>query len=394
MIRWTFLRMLSVVALVSISLIGGCGGSGEGDKIKVGSLQSLTGDTSTFGQSSEKGIKLATEERNKAGGVLDKQIEVITADDQSKAEQVPQAVLKLIQQDHVVAVLGEVASGRTAAAAPDAQRNKVPLLSPASTRNDVTELGDYIFRSCFTDDLQGKWMVEFAAQKKFKKAALLVDVQNAYSVGLAKVIEAEFPRTGGAIVIRENYSGGQKDFQNQLTNIRAQNPDIVFLPGYYTEVVNILPQARKLGLTVPFIGGDGWDSDQTIKVGKEAVNGCYFTNHYSPDDPTPRVQDFVKKFKARFDGEEPDAMAVLAYDAANILFHAIDRAKSTDGPKIRDALAATKDFQGVTGNITIGPDRNAIKPGVVLEIVDGKTKMVAHVGQDSADAAAAPATKP
>jgi branched-chain amino acid transport system substrate-binding protein len=271
----------------------------------------------------------------------------------------------------------------------------VPLLSPASTATSVTEQGDYIFRSCFVDDLQGKWMVEFVSQNlKLKRAALLVDSQTPYSVGLGKVIEEEFQKRGGTIVIRENYSAGQKDFQNQLTNIRAQNPEIVFLPGYYTEVVNILPQARKLGLTVPFIGGDGWDSDQTIKVGKEAVNGCYFTNHYSPDDPAPRVQDFVKKFKARFDGEEPDAMAVLAYDAANILFNAIDRAKSTDGPKIRDALAATKDFQGVTGNITIGADRNAIKPGVVLEIVDGKTKMVAHVGQEASAPATAPETKP
>jgi branched-chain amino acid transport system substrate-binding protein len=372
----------TVLTSLGVFLLNGCGGGGDDNKIKIGSLQSLSGDTSTFGQSSEKGITLAMEERNKAGGLLGKQIEVITADDQSKAELVPQAVLKLIQQDKVCAILGEVASGRTLAAAADAERNKIPLLSPASTATRVTQQGEYVFRSCFTDDQQGKWMVEFVAKNlKFKKAALLVDTQSPYSVGLGKVIEAEFPKYGGEIVIKENYSTGQKDFQNQLTNIRAQNPEIVFLPGYYTEIVNMLPQARKLGITCPFIGGDGWDSDQTIKVGKEAVNGCYFTNHYAPEDPDPKVQEFVKKFKARFNGETPDAMAVLAYDAANILFAAIDRAKSTDGPKIRDALSQTKDFDGVTGKITIGPDRNAIKPGVVLEIENGQLKLVAHMGK-------------
>ena len=376
--RWMILGAFIAATLCGSLFLPGCGRSGDNNKIKVGSLQSMTGDTSTFGQSSNKGIMLATEERNKAGGLLGKQIDIIPADDQSQNAQVRQMVLKLIDQDHVCAILGEVASGRTAAAALDCQRNKVPLLSPASTRNDVTSLGDYIFRSCFTDALQGKWIADFAAKNlKVKRAALFTDVQNPYSVGLSDVIAAEFTKAGGTIVVKENYATGAQDFQSQLTNIRAANPEVVFLPGYYTEIVKILPQARKLGITAPFVGGDGWDSDDTIKQGGDAVNGCYYTNHYAPDDPDPRVQAFVKKFKARYDGEVPDAMAVLGYDAANILFAAIQRAGSTDGPKIRDALAQTKDFPGVTGNITIDPGRNAVKPGVVLEIAGGKLKMVA-----------------
>jgi branched-chain amino acid transport system substrate-binding protein len=398
--RRTSLRMLTaIVTTAACASLFSCGGGGEGGSstqagggtVKIGSLQSTTGDTSTFGQSSNKGIQLAAEERNAKGGVLGKKIEMVLADDQSQASQVRQAVLKLIEQDHVCAILGEVASGRTAAAAPDCQRNKIPLLSPASTRNDITDLGDYVFRSCYTDALQGKWIADFAAGNlHLTKAALFTDSQNPYSVGLSKVIEEEFTKAGGTITSRENYASGNQDFQSQLTNIRAGNPQIVFLPGYYTEIVKILPQARKLGITVPFIGGDGWDSDVTLKQGGEAVNGCYFTNHYAPDDPNPRVQEFVKKFQQRYDNEVPDAMAVLGYDAANILFAAIDRAGSTDGEKIRDAIGQTKDFPGVTGNITIGADRNAVKPGVVLQIENGKLKMVARVGESGA-AASAPA---
>ena len=397
--RMVWSAALAAVAACTLALSGCGGGAGEGgnaaDVIKIGSLQSLTGDTSTFGQSSQKGIALAAEECNAAGGVLGKRVQIVTVDDQSRSDLTPQAILKLIEQDHVVAVLGEVASGRTAAAEPEAQRHHVPLLSPASTRNDVTELGSYIFRSCFTDALQGKWIAEYAGKNLgLKKAALLVDVQNPYSVGLAQVIKEEYPKYGGQIVAEEHYASGGRDFRTQLTNIRAANPQIVFLPGYYTEIVNILPQARELGITVPFIGGDGWDSEQTVQIGGAAVNGCYFTNHYAPDDPDPRVQAFVAKFEKRYNGEVPDAMAVLGYDAADIMFDAIKRAGSTEGPKIRDALAETKDFPGVTGEITIGKDRNAIKPGVVLEIVDGKFKMVARMSAETDQPVTEPATQP
>ncbi len=348
--------------------------------IKVGSLNSMTGGTSTFGQSTDRGIRLAADECNAAGGVLGRKIEIVTADTESSAEKTSLAVHKLLEQDKVVAVLGEVASSRTIAAAPACQKAKIPLLTPASTNPQVTRKGTYIFRSCFVDDLQGLWIAKFTANDlKFTKAAILTDSKNDYSTGLTAVLETEFPKLGGTIVAKESYEAGDSSFKTQLTNIKAQNPDIVFLPGYYTEVTQICRQARELGLTCPFIGGDGWDSDETLKNGGAAVDGCYFTDHYDSSDPDPRVQEFVKKFKAKYDGAVPDAMAVLGYDAANILFAAIDRAKSTEGKPLRDSLAQTRDFPGVTGNITIGKDRNAIKPGVVIEIKDGKFHMVKRV---------------
>jgi branched-chain amino acid transport system substrate-binding protein len=361
---------------------GDAGSAGDGGKapIRVGSLASMTGLTSTFGQSSDKGVRLAAEEKNKAGGVLGRQIEISTADTESSSDKTPLAVLKLLEQDKVVAVLGEVASSRSIAAAPDCQRMKIPLLSPASTNVNVTKLGSYIFRSCYVDDFQGTAIAKFTAEDlKLKRAAILTDVKNDYSTGLTKVIEADFPKLGGTIVARESYQAGDSGFKTQLTNIKNANPEIVFLPGYYTEIANILKDARELGLTCPFIGGDGWDSELTIKNGGKNVEGCYFINHYDASDPDPKVVEFVQKFKARYGGETPDAMAVLGYDAANILFAAIERAKSTDGPAIRDALAETKAFPAVTGNITINDERNAVKPAVVLTIKDGKFQLVKRV---------------
>jgi branched-chain amino acid transport system substrate-binding protein len=214
---------------------------------------------------------------------------------------------------------------------------------------------------------------------KLKKAALLVDRKNDYSTGLEKVLLEEFPKLGGTIVARESYSAGDTNFKTQLTNLKEANPDIIFLPGYYTEVALICQQAREVGITCPFIGGDGWDSEVTTRVGGKAVDGCYYTNHYFAGDPDPRVKQFVDKFKAAHNGEVPDAMAVLGYDAANILFKAMEDAKSTDGPKLRDALAQIKDSPGVTVNITIDANRNAKKPGVVLKIENGKVEMVTRV---------------
>ena len=244
----------------------------------------------------------------------------------------------------------------------------------------MTKSGNYIFRSCFVDDFQGVAIAKFTAEDlKLKKAALLTDTKNDYSTGLTAVLEGEFPKLGGEIVARETYQAGDNNFKTQLANIKSANPDIVFLPGYYTEAALIVNQARELGLNCPFIGGDGWDSDVTLKEGGKAVNGCYLTDHYFSGDTDPKVVEFVNKYKAHYDGQEPDAMAVLGYDAANILFDAIDRAKTTEEPALRDALAKTKDFPGVTGSITIDKNRNAIKPAVVLEIEDGKFTMVKRI---------------
>jgi branched-chain amino acid transport system substrate-binding protein len=347
--------------------------------IKIGSLASLTGLTSTFGQSSDAGVRLAADEQNAHGGLLGRKIEIDSADTESSAEKTPDATLKLINQDGVCAIIGEVASSRTIAAASACNRAHVPLLSPASTNPRVTQL-PYVFRACFIDDFQGVVIAKYVANDlKLMHAAMFTDIKNDYSTGLTKVFADEFPKLGGTIVASASYQAGDNNFKTQLTNLKAANPDVIFLPGYYTEATMIINQARELGITCPFIGGDGWDSDVLLKDGGKAINGCYFTNHYFAGDPDPKVQEFVKKYKAAHNNATPDAEAVLGYDAANLLFAAITKAGSTDGPAIRTALAETKDFPGVTGNITIDKKRNAVKPAVVLEVEDGKLLMVKRV---------------
>lgn len=337
----------------------------------IGEYGSLTGGTATFGQSSHKGTQLALDEINAQGGLLGKKVKIITEDDQSRPEEAKTAVLKLIKQNGVISVLGEVASSRSLAAAPECQKAKIPMVSPASTNPKVTEVGDYIFRACFVDTFQGEAMAKFAFNTLHaKKVAVLKDIKNDYSVGLDEFFEKTFKDLGGEIVGVESYSEGDIEFRAQLTSLRSKTPDAVYVPGYYTEVGLIARQARELGITVPLLGGDGWDSAKTLEIGGKAVNDCYFTNHYASDDPSPTVQGFIAKFKKKY-GETPDAMAVLGYDSAGILFDAIKRAGSGDPAKIRDALATTKDFPGVSGNITMDENRNAKKRIVVLKIENG-----------------------
>lgn len=352
------------------------GGTGGGEEfIKVGEYVSLTGNTATFGQSTDRGVQIALDEINAAGGVLGKKIKVIVEDTQSKPETSKTAVLKLIKQDHVVALIGEIASSRTLAAAPEAQRSQVPMITPGSTNPAVTEKGDYIFRICFIDPFQGQVMAKFASQElKSKRAAILTDVKNDYSVGLAKNFKDVFTQAGGEIVAEESYSEGDTDFKPQLTAIKNKNPDILVVPGYYTEVGIIANQARELGMQQPMIGGDGWDSAQTISIGGKAIEGSYFTNHYAADDPNPVVQEFRKKYEERFK-ETPDAMAALGYDTMRLLADAIKRAGTTEGKALRDAIAATKGFPAVTGAVTIDENRNAKKPISVIKIENGQFKL-------------------
>jgi branched-chain amino acid transport system substrate-binding protein len=342
--------------------------------ILIGEYGSLTGGTATFGQSTHHGIMIATEEINNQGGLLGKKVKIVTEDDQSKPEEAKTAVLKLIKQNQAIAILGEVASSRSLAAAPECQKAKVPMISPASTNPKVTEVGDYIFRACFVDTFQGEAMAKFAFNNlKVRKVAILKDIKNDYSVGLAEFFEKTFKQLGGEIIATESYSEGDIEFRAQLTSIKAKSPEAVYVPGYYTEVGLISRQARELGITVPMLGGDGWDSPKTLEIGGSTVNNCYFTNHYAADDPNPLVQGFIEKYKKNY-GTVPDAMAVLGYDAANILFDAIKRAGSADSSKIRDALADTKKFPGVSGEITIDKNRNAEKRIVILKIEEGKIK--------------------
>ncbi|MGE4232270.1 MAG: ABC transporter substrate-binding protein [Bacteriovoracia bacterium] len=343
----------------------------EASEILIGEVGSLTGNEASFGVSTKEGVDLAIEEINKAGGIKGKKVRVLVLDDQGKPEEAATAVTRLITQDNVVAILGEVASSRSLAMAPIAQANKVPMISPASTNPKVTEVGNYIFRVCFIDSFQGSVMANFAFNSlKAKKAAILRDVKNDYSVGLSNIFAEEFKKMGGKIVVDQSYSAGDVDFKSQLTSIRAENPDVLFVPGYYTEVGLISRQAKEIGLAAKMLGTDGWDSTKLLEIGGSALNGNFFSNHYSPDDKNPKIQSFISQYK-KLHGMVPDSMAVLGYDAMMVLADAIKRAKTFSPTDIRDALAATKEYPGVTGSITINDRRDAIKPAVVIEIKNG-----------------------
>jgi len=371
-------HVLLTITISCLLWAGGCGqGGADSNTIKVGEYASLHGSEAAFGNSSHEGTVLAIEQANAAGGVLGKQIKLIYEDNQSKPGESATIVKKLITRDHVVAVLGEVASSRSLEAAPICQQSKIPMISPSSTNPKVTETGDYIFRVCYTDPFQGKLLAEFALKTlKVKRIAMLSDVGTAYSVGLAQFFREPFLAGGGQIVIEQKYSSHDKDFKAQLTAIKAENPEAIFVPGYYTEAGLIVLQARQLGITVPLFGGDGWEAPELIQTAGNALEGTYYSTHYSPEVQTPIVQDFVKKFRARWNGETPDAMAALGYDSAMVLIDAIKRAGTTDSAKLRDAIAATKDMDCVTGKTTLDASRNPSKSAVILTVKDGKFKYV------------------
>lgn len=373
--RLSFLLSILIIPI----LITACTMTGKkSDEIKVGVIASLKGDHASFGQSNWSGIKMAFDEIN-ARGDLGKKIIVYVEDDRSKAEEGASAAKKLIEHIRVDAIIGEVASSISLAAAPIAQKNKVPMISPASTNPAVTKVGPYIFRVCFIDPFQGAAMAKFAKNKlKSKRAAIITDMKNDYSVGLAKFFKETFTKMGGEIAADVSYSAGDIDFKAQLTSIKNKNPDVIFIPGYYTEVGLIARQARELGLQQPLLGGDGWDSPKTVEIGGQAIENSYFSTHFSPEDANPRVQEFIKKYKEQY-GAVPDAMAVLGYDAAYVLADAIKRAGGVNSEKLRDALAETKNYPGVSGSITIDQDRNAQKPLVVLKIENGQYKFVDSV---------------
>jgi branched-chain amino acid transport system substrate-binding protein len=345
-----------------------------GDTIKVGVYGDTTGGTSSFGVSTKNGIQLAFEEINAAGGVNGKKLEMIFEDDQGTPEKAKTVISKLISQDKVVAVLGEVASSNSLAAAPVAQEAKIPMITPSSTNPKVTEVGDYISRVCFIDPFQGSVMAKFAANTlKAKTAAVLGDNSSDYSKGLTQFFEQEFTKLGGKVITKQTYAQRDQDFKAQLTQMRDQNPDVIYIPGYYGEVGIIARQARELGMNQPLLGGDGWDSPELWKLGGAALKPAYISNHYSADNPAPEIQNFVKAYQAKFN-VAPDSLAALAYDSAKVLADAIKRAGGTDSAKLKDAINATKNFAGVTGTITLDSNRNAVKSAVVLELTPADSK--------------------
>ncbi len=372
-------RTLFALLVITTLLIGlACerrgdviGGDGTGI-ILVGYYGDLSGRTSSFGQSTKNGVEMAADEINKAGGINGRTIKIITEDDQGEPNKAATVVTKLINQDKVQALLGEVASSNSLAAAPKAQEAKVPMISPSSTNPAVTQVGDYIFRVCFIDPFQGEVMAKFSANNlKAKRAAILYDFNSDYSRGLYQFFKRSFISLGGEIVSEQSYTQGDRDFSGQLTAIRAANPEVIYVPGYYGEVGVIANQTKQLGIKAPLLGGDGWDAPQLWQLGGASLNGNYISNHYSVDDPSPAIRKFVADYEGRFK-MLPDALAALGYDSMKVLADAIKRAGGTDSAKLRDAIAQTKDFPGVTGTITIDKDRNAVKPAVVLKLQDSK----------------------
>jgi branched-chain amino acid transport system substrate-binding protein len=379
--RFTRGPWLAPLAL-ALALLGlnGCkkpeGSAGGGDTIAIGEYASLTGNEAAFGRSSHRGTELAIEELNKSGGVLGKQLKLLTEDTQSKEGESSTVVSKLISRDRVIAVLGEVASGRSLEAAPICQQNQIPMISPSSTNPKVTQVGDYIFRVCFLDSFQGDALARLAIGKlNAKKVAIMSDVSSAYSLGLGEFFRASFAKRGGTVVSEQKYSKNDTDFNAQLTAIKGTAPEAIFVPGYYQEVGLIIRQARQLGITVPLFGGDGWEAPELLQIAKESAEGTYYTTHYSPETQTPEVQNFVKAYRAKYN-DTPDAMAALGYDSALVLVDAIKRAGTTEGPKLRDAIAATKDLKGVTGTTRIDKNRDATKPATVITIKGGKFQYV------------------
>ncbi len=371
--------ILSLGAGAAALLALAAAGPRNDDVIKVGHFASLTGSEATFGVSTDNGIKLAVKEINEAGGINGKKIEVITFDTKSNSNEAGNCVTRLITAEKVVAVLGEVASSRSLAGGPVCQQYKVPMISPSSTNPQVTRKGNFIFRVCFIDPFQGYAVAKFAKDRGYNKVAILYDQAQAYSKGLRDEFKKHFEKLGGSIVTDQAYTGGDQDFSVQLNTIRTAGPDAVFVPGYYTEVGNIALQARKLGLNVPLLGGDGWDSEQLAKIGGEAIEGCFYSNHYAPDQPTAEVKNFVEKYKAAYGGQVPDGLAALGYDSALVLADAMKRAKSLKGDDLREAIAATQNFKAVTGSISIDKNRDAKKAAVIVEMKGGKPVYTATI---------------
>jgi branched-chain amino acid transport system substrate-binding protein len=366
--------------------------------IKIGYYGDLSGPTFNFGESAKNGVLMAVEEINQAGGINGRRFDLVIEDDEGRPDRAAKSAGKLIDHDKVIAVIAGGTSGNSRAGAPKAQVAKIPLIAPSATDPAVTQIGDYIFRTCFIDTFQGEVMAKFAFNTlKARKAAILLDFNSPYSRGLSDFFELSFTRLGGQITNKQLYTFNDGDYRGQLNAIRLSDPDVIYIPGYYGNVALISKQAKQMGLTYPLLGGDGWDAPELWELGGDALNGAYISNHYSAEDPSAAIQKFVRDYKLLYGNLTPDAHAALAYDAMRLLADAIQRAGSTEGPKLQEALAHVKDFPGVTGLITINPERNAIKPAVILKLQDRAYIYQETIQPDTvatASPVSSPSTKP
>ena len=372
------MKKLAAVA-AALLLLAGCK-SQTSREIRIGLITPLTGDVKTFGESVKNAFGIAVDEANASGGVAGMKIVPIVEDDRNDPTEAANAANKLIKQDRVRALVGSVTSKATIPVSDIAQSSKIPAITPSATNPKVTvadgKRKEFMFRACFIDPFQGKVMAKFARETLFKeKAAVLYDASNDYSKGIAEYFADAFRMMGGKVVAFESYGKDDVDFSALLTKAKAASPDVVFLPDYYNKVGLIAKQGREKGIQAVLIGPDGWDSPDLVKIAGDAVEGGYFSNHYSPEDTRPEVVGWVKKYKEKF-GQTPDALGTLAYDATNLLLEAIRKANSDDPAKIRQALASIKGFKGVTGEAAMDDNGNAVKSAVILQIAGGKQKYV------------------
>lgn len=385
--RW---RVIAFSVLAALLVLGckdksGPGGS-EGARdpkatgaLVIGSYLSMTGTMATFGITTERGEQMAIDEVNAAGGVKGRKLELVVLDDQGKADEAGNTVTRLIDVNDAVALIGEVASTLSLVGGRIAQKRGIPMVSPSSTNPKVTEVGDYVFRVCFLDPFQGLVMAKFAHENlKLSKVVIFKDIRNDYSLGLADAFKKAFTDMGGQIVGEESFSAGDTEFSAQLTKIKGMSPEGIYLPGYYTEVGTIARQARRLGITIPLMGGDGWESPELRKIGGDAVVGSYFSNHFAHDNPTPSAKKFIEAYEAKYHEAAP-ALAALGYDAVMVIVEAMKRAPEITPKAIRDELAKTKDYNAVTGKLTLDAGRNPVKPAVILKVTEAGETFAAEI---------------
>lgn len=376
--RSKIITSFAIASVLVASLVAGCGAKTDKD-IKIGMVYELTGNTASYGTSAANGAKLAFKEINASGGVLGKQIKIISADNKGEPSESANAMSKVISQDKVVAVTGFTVSSCGIAASAVAEANKIPFVAAATVNPKVTfdertgKVKDYTFRACFIDSFQGTVGANFALNGlKAGKTAIMTDSSSDYSKGLTEIFRSTYVKAGGKIVAEESYLQKDQDYKPILTKIKAQNPDLLYIPGYYEDVGKIIKQARELGMTIPVLGADAWDSPVLVEMGgAQPLNNTYFTNFYSIEDKNPVSNSFVDAYKKEY-GQTPDSMAAMGYDAAKLLVDAIRRADSTDAKKIKEALAATKNFSSVSGEMSLNERHDAVRGVVIIELKDGK----------------------
>lgn len=373
---------LFLASTLLMGVLAGCnseGGSGDGgDTIKIGINLELSGGTASYGQSEDKAIDLALEEINNDGGIDGKKIELVKVDNKSDAGEATNGAIKLITKDKVVAIIGAATSGNTVAQVEVAGKNETPLISPSGTSTTVTvndkgEVNEYAFRTAFIDPFQGTVAANFAANElKVKNVAIYADNSSDYAKGLAASFKKDFEAAGGKIVAQESYVAKDTDFRSTLTSLKSKNPDFIFIPGYYEEVGLIVKQAREMGITVPLMGADGWDSPDIVDLaGADALNNTYIITAYSSEDPDGKAKAFSDKFNEKY-GEAPNSFHALGYDTLYLLKDAIERAGSTDGKKIKEALEETDNLDLVTGLYSMDENHHPVKSATIIEFVDGE----------------------